>query len=457
MPETRFTPPYPAPLKRRPNWLRYALLSRQSWMHAIFERSYTMKMGEFPLPRLNFFVANEPELVAEFMDDVDRQYPKHRMLNDMLDPLLGKSVFSVNGAEWEDQRRMINPAFAHTNLKRAFPGMAAAGADLLALMRARVGTGKAIDIDPLMTHVTADIIFRTMFSMTLSEAESARVYAAFNRYQQHVQPSTVLWLFKLPRGLWRRRMARAAKGVHALFAPILAARLAATAAGEAVPKDILQALIGARHPETGAAFSEQDLIDQLSIIFLAGHETSASALGWTLYCLANDPALQARLLAEIEAETGGAPFTFEHLKALEGVRNLFREGLRLYPPVSFLPREVTCPIERRGKAMQPGDLVVVAPWLIQRSANHWQCPHSFDPDRFTRPEEAEAGKYAWLPFGRGPRICVGAGFAQQEAQLILAEIIRAFTLAPVAGRTPQLISRLTLRPKAGLWLKVTPR
>lgn len=453
----RFTPPYPPPLDRRPSWLRHFLLGRQSWMHAIYARSYTMKMGEFPLPRLNFFVVNEPALVAEFMDDPARQFPKHRMLNDMLDPLLGRSVFSVNGKEWEDQRRMINPAFAHTNLARAFPAMAAAGADLIAMLRARVAGGAPIDIDPLMTHVTADIIFRTMFSQALSEAESTRIYNAFNRYQRFAQPSTILWLYRLPRFIWRVRMRRAAAHVHALFAPVLRARLAANAAGEAAQADILQALIAARHPETGAGFDYQALMDQLSIIFLAGHETSASALGWTLYCLANDAPLQARLHAEIFAATGGGPITFQSLKALDGVRNLFREGLRLYPPVSFLPREVTCPIERRGKAMKPGDLVVVAPWLIQRSANHWRCPHAFDPDRFARPDEAAAGKDAWLPFGRGPRICVGAGFAQQEAHLILAEIIRAFSLAPVPGQAPSLISRLTLRPKRGIWLRITPR
>ena len=252
-------------------------------------------------------------------------------------------------------------------------------------------------------------------------------------------------------------MAEAAAEVHALFAPLLDARLAEIAAGAPAHADILAALIAARHPETGAPFTRQDLLDQLAIIFLAGHETSASALGWTLWCLAASPDLQERLHAEIATETGGGAFKFAHLKRLEGVRNLFREGLRLYPPVSFFPREVTQPMERRGKRMRPGDMIVVSPWLIQRSENHWQCPHAFDPDRFTRAGEAGAVREGWLPFGRGPRVCVGRGFAEQEAALILAEIIRAFRLAPVAGATPELVSRLTLRPKDGIQLMVTPR
>ena len=449
-------PPFPTPLKTRAGLLRRFLLGRNSWIHTLYAKSYSMKLGSHRLPRLRFFIANEASLVAEVMDDRTHKFPKHRILNDMLDPLLGAGVFSVNGKAWEDQRAMINPAFALTNLKRAFPAMAAAGADLVALIRAR-DLARPLDIDPLMTHVTADIIFRTLFSVTLTETESHRVYEAFNRYQRHAQPATFLGLYGLPRGFLRRRMARAATDVHALFRPILEARLALTAAGETPPDDILQALIAARHPETGAAFTPQALLDQLAIIFLAGHETSASALGWTLWCLAASPALQEKLLAEIEGACRGDAIAYEHLKAMEGVRNLFREGLRLYPPVSFLPREVTEPMERRGKAMAPGDLIVVSPWLIQRNPDNWRCPHAFDPDRFTRPEEAQSVKEAWLPFGRGPRVCIGAGFAQQEALLILAELIRAFRFADIPDRRPELISRLTLRPKHGIPLMVTPR
>jgi cytochrome P450 len=283
------------------------------------------------------------------------------------------------------------------------------------------------------------------------------VHEAFNRYQRHAQPATLRGLYGFPRRKLRAQMDAAAADVHALFAPILDARLAQLATGAEPPADILQTLIAARHPQTGAPFSRQDLLDQLAIIFLAGHETSASALGWTLWCLAASPALQTRLLAEIADITNGQALAFDHLKRLDGVRNLFREGLRLYPPVSFYPREVTRPLTRRNKRLRPGDMVVVSPWLIQRSENHWACPHAFDPDRFTRPDGAEASREGWLPFGRGPRICVGAGFAQQEAVLILAEIIRAFALAPDAAHRPEIVSRLTLRPRDGIRLALTAR
>jgi cytochrome P450 len=148
---------------------------------------------------------------------------------------------------------------------------------------------------------------------------------------------------------------------------------------------------------------------------------------------------------------------FEHLKQLDMLRNVFKEGLRLYPPVAFLPRMATEPMELRGKAIKSGDMIQVAPWLVHRNEENWACPHSFDPDRFATPEGAQAARHAWLPFGRGPRVCIGAGFAQQEAAIILAEILRHFRLAYPAQAKPELESRLTLRPKAGFPLILIPR
>jgi len=451
-----FTPPFPPPLKSKAGLFKRFITGWNSWIHTLFEKSYTMKMGSYRVPTENFFVVNELSLVAKVMDDEGKEYPKHRLMNDMLDPLLGRSVFSTNGKLWEEQRQMINPAFAHTNLKRAFPAMEGSANDLIALLKAQ-DLSRAVDIDPLMTHVTADVIFRTMFGMTLTPAESAKVYAAFNRYQAQVQPAMILQLYGLPRFGYRRRMKKAAAEVHALFEPIIRGRLDQQAQGGEKPADILQALIDARHPQTGEPFSPQDLLDQLSIIFLAGHETSASALGWTFYLLSECPEWQERLCAEIEEATGGEDLTYEHLKRLDGVRNLFREGLRLYPPVSFFLREVTRPQQMRGKDMAPGDVIIVSPWLIQRNPDNWKCPHSFDPDRFAERDNADAVRNAWLPFGRGPRLCIGAGFAQQEAMLILARVICEFRIAHPPGRRPEVVSRLTLRPRHGFPLLLTPR
>jgi cytochrome P450 len=243
-----------------------------------------------------------------------------------------------------------------------------------------------------------------------------------------------------------------------VFEPLVRARYDAWQRGEKPEQpDILQSLLEAKHPETGEPFGFQELIDQIALIFLAGHETSASALSWALYLLSESPELQEKLNAEIVAAAGDRPLGFEDLKGLDGVRNMFRETLRLYPPIGFFARSVTKPTVMREKKMKPGAMIVISPWLIQRNKDNFTCPHSFDPDRFTRPEEADAVKAAYMPFGKGPRICVGAGFAQQEAMLVLAAIIRAFRMGYPVGPKPEPVSRLTLRPKKGIRLTLIPR
>ena len=450
-----FTPPYPVPHKSKASLLKRFLTGWNSWIHTLFDRSYTMQMGEIRLPKLDFFIANDLAVVDQVMDDREKIFPKHRFLNDLLDPLIGNSVFSANGKDWEEQREMVNPAFAHTNLKRVFPAMEAAVADLLATIRDK-DRSRPIEVDPLMTHVAADIIYRTIFSVKLDQNSADRIYHSFHRYQKNIQPGAMLKLYGLPLFGYRKRARRAATEIHDVFGPIVRARYDGWHGGASkAQEDILQSLLEARHPTRGEGFSYEEIMEQVSTIFLAGHETAASAMTWSLYLLSECPHLQEKLADEVQRETAGAPIGFEHLRAMSGIRNLFRETLRLYPPVSFLVREVTAPITLRDKLLHKGAMIVISPWLIQRNRNNWKCPHAFAPERFDDPEEAEATRRAYLPFGKGPRICIGAGFAQQEGMLILASIVRAFRLRYPDVARPEPVSRLTLRPKdaVALWVE----
>lgn len=447
-----FTPPYPVPHKSKASLFKRFLTGWNSWIHTLFDRSYTMQMGEIRLPKLDFFIANDLSVVDRVMDDREKVFPKHSFLNELLDPLIGNSVFSANGKDWEEQREMVNPAFAHTNLKRVFPAMQGAVDDLLTAIMA-MDRSKPIAVDPLMTHVAADIIYRTIFSVKLDQASADHIYHAFHRYQKNIQPGAMLKLYGLPLLGYRRRAIRAATEIHSVFGPIVQARYDAWHGGSGEAKaDILQSLLEARHPETGEHFTYQNIMEQVSTIFLAGHETAASSMTWALYLLAECPHLQDALIGEIDGATNGEPIAFEHLRALGGVRNLFRETLRLYPPVSFLVREVTAPTTMRDKLLHKGAMIVISPWLIQRNRNNWKCPHAFAPERFDDPEEAEACRRAYMPFGKGPRICIGAGFAQQEGILILVSIIRAFRLRYPDIPKPEPVSRLTLRPKDAVQL-----
>lgn len=448
-----FTPPYPVPQRSKAKAFRRFLMSWNSWIHVLFEKSYTMKMGEVRLPRLDFFIANDLNIVDEVMDDRQRTYPKHAFLQELLDPLIGNSVFSANGQDWENQRDMVNPAFAYAGLKGIFPVMKAAVDDLVAHMQT-LDLRRPVAVEPLMTHVAADIIFRTLFSVKLDAEGAERIYQAFNHFQRNIQPSAILRLYGLPMFGYKRKALRAARHIHAVFLPIVQTRYEAYhGSGDAGPADILRALLEARHPETREPFDLQQIINQVSTVFLAGHETAASAMSWALYLLAECPHLQDALLEEI----GTRPISFDMLKNAVTLRNIFRETLRLYPPVSFFLRAVTKPTEMREKPMKPGAMIAISPWLIQRNKDNFPCPHAFEPARFSDPEQAEACRRAFLPFGKGPRMCIGAGFANQEAMLVLGTIVQTFRLSYPPGPKPEPVSRLTLRASKGISLLLERR
>ena len=451
-----FTPPYPRPPRSKRGLVKRFLRGWHSWIHVLFDKSYTMKMGEIRLPGRTMYIANELPLVDRILRG-GTAFPKHSELVRNLDPLIGNSVFSANGADWESQRAMVNPAFAHTALGRSMPLMVAAAYDLVARIEAAAQDGGPVDIDPMMTHVAADIIFRTLFSQTLDAERSNIIHSAFGRFQRLAHSASMLRLYGLPAGWFEKRSKGPARAIHDVFRPIVEARYAGFhGEGEAGTRDILQSLIEAKHPETGAHFTCEEVMEQVSTIFLAGHETSASTMTWALYMLGECGHIQTRVREEVARVAGGQPLTGAMLKDMSQLRNIFKETLRLYPPVSFLPREVTCPMDMRDKHLEAGAMLVVAPWLTQRNKDNWACPHAFDPDRFEDPANAEMAKQAWFPFGRGPRVCVGAGFAQQEVMTVIASVVRRFAISVPAGFTPEPISRLTIRPRTGMPLLFAP-
>ncbi|BAV64991.1 cytochrome P450 [Sphingobium cloacae] len=446
-----FIPPYPEPPKSRRGLVKRFLRGWHSWIHVLFEKSYTMKMGEIRMPGQTMYIANELPLVDRILRG-GTAFPKHRELVRNLEPLIGNSVFSANGEDWESQRAMVNPAFAHTALNRSMPLMAAAVDDFLARIDAADRT-KPVDIDPMMTHVAADIIFRTLFSQTLDAHRSNIIHTAFGQFQRLAHSASMLRLYGLPARWFEKRSLRPAEAIHAVFRPIVEARFDDYhRRGESPHRDILQSLVEAKHPETGAPFTLAQVMDQVSTIFLAGHETSAGTMTWALYLLAECPHVQSAARAEVRRAAGDEPLTAAMLKEMGQVRNIFRETLRLYPPVAFFPREVPCPMDMRDKHLEQGAMLVVAPWLTQRNKDHWACPHGFDPDRFDDPANAEMAKQAWFPFGRGPRVCIGAGFAQQEVTTMIAAVLRRYRLSVPRGFKPEPISRLTIRPRTGMTL-----
>ncbi len=209
-----------------------------------------------------------------------------------------------------------------------------------------------------------------------------------------------------------------------------------------------------RDPETGKTFSTAEMVDQVAIFFLAGHETSASALGWTLYLLATHPDWQQRLAAEIAA---AGEIGFSDLSKLRLTRDVFRESLRLYPPVPMMVREAAQDERFRDRAVPKGSQIVLSPWHLHRHERIWEAPDAFDPARWQGENGRQGLREAYIPFSAGARVCTGAGFAMMEGVLLLAEILRRYRVEPVAGRVPEPVAHLTVRSRTGIWLRLEER
>jgi cytochrome P450 len=443
------TPPKPEPRADRVSLWGYLRLFRRDILSAQPQRLYRAWMAEFRTPFFRSYLCNDPALVRRVLDERPADFPKSGRVTAGLLPLLGQSVFVTNGEEWLHQRRIIDPAFEGGRLREAFPAIWAAAEAAVA----RMGTGE-VEVELAASHAAADVIFRTLFSIPIEDRVAQEVFHEFRAYQRSAPILNLAAFLPVPRWfprLHRRATLRSAKVIRGLITGLTADRAAAIAAGTA-PQDLATKIMTTPDPVTGAPFATAEMVDQVAIFFLAGHETSASALGWALYLLATHPEVQER----VAAEAAGIRPEFGTMGTLRFSRDVFREALRLYPPVPMMVRETKVTEDFRGRAVKPGAQVVISPWHLHRHERLWDRPDAFDPDRWAG-EGKEAARDGYLPFSRGARVCPGAGFAMLEGTLLLAHLVRAFRFEAVPGKVPVPVAHLTVRAKDGIWLRVTRR
>ena len=440
------TPPKPEPRADRVSLWGHFRAFRQDILSAQPARLYRAWMAEFRTPFFRSYLCNDPELVRRVLDERPGDFPKSDRVTEGLRPLLGRSVFVTNGEEWLHQRRIIDPAFEGGRVKDSFPAIWAAAEAAVA----RLAPGE-VEVELAASHAAADVIFRTLFSIPIEDRVAQAVFLEFRAYQRSA-PILNLGAF-LPLPWWVPRLhrgatKRSARVIRELIGGLTAGRAKAIAAGEA-PADLATRIMTTPDPVTGERFGTAEMVDQVAIFFLAGHETSASALGWALYLLATHPRAQER----VAAEAAGLRPEFGVMGSLRFTRDVFREALRLYPPVPMLVRETAEAEEFRGRKVRRGAQVVISPWHLHRHERLWDRPDAFDPDRWV----GEVPQGGYLPFSRGPRVCPGAGFAMLEGVLLLAHLVRAFRFEAVEGRVPVPVAHLTVRAKDGIWLRVTAR
>ncbi len=446
------TPPKPDSRKGRGGMWQMIRDFRHDLLSALPEKLFHAWMAEFRNPLIHSFVCNDPALVALVLRERPGDFPKSNRLREGLAPLLGNSVFVTNGPEWQFQRRIIDPAFEGGRLRQIFPAMWAASN--AAVRRLAKCTGRDIDIEPECSHAAADVIFRTLFSLPIEHQTAAQVFAAFRAHQDAQPIVNLAAILPLPAWLPRlhsRRTRRTAAHIRNLIEQMVAGRMRAIAEGSA-PDDLATKIMTTPDPQTGRSFTEAEMVDQVAIFFLAGHETSASSLAWALYLLAEAPEWQDR----IAAEASELNEDFASVSTQRAARAVFREALRLYPPVPMMVREATRAEHFRDRPVPEGAQIIISPWHLHRHDRLWDNPDGFDPARWETENGRQRARDSYIPFSAGQRVCPGAGFAMIEGPLMLALIVRAFRLAPGAVR-PVPVARLTLRGRDGIRLRLTPR
>ncbi|MBE1296919.1 MAG: cytochrome P450 [Rhodobacteraceae bacterium] len=446
-------PPKPPARPDKVSLWRYVQLFRKDILSAQPARLYRAWMAEFRTPFFRSFLLNQPDLLQTVLKERPDDFPKSNRISEGLRPLLGNSVFLTNGETWKRQRRIIDPAFEGGRLKETFPAMRAAAEAAVERLKGQAGE---IEIEAVTSHVAADVIFRTLFSIPIEHEVAAEVFARFRDYQRS-QPILNLAAFvPVPRWVprfFRKGTRENAARIRALITRLTDERAAQIAAGTA-PLDLATKIMTTRDPETGESFTTEEMVDQVAIFFLAGHETSASALAWTLYLMAIFPEWQEKIAAEAAAL---GDTSFAAVSRLRISRDVFREALRLYPPVPMMVREATCPEHFRDRNVPKGSQLGLSPWHLHRHERLWDNPDGFDPARWETENGKTCQREAYMPFSAGARVCTGAGFAMVEGPLILSMLLRHYRGTPVEGKEPVPVAHLTVRAKDGIWLRLEPR
>jgi cytochrome P450 len=396
---------------------------------------------------------SEPALVEDVLLHQAAAFEKTPLEKRVFETTLRDGVLTAEGKLWRWQRRTMAPMFRHSEILAYVPAMAEAAGEQLARWR-RDPPGSVQRVDRAMSETTFDIIARTMLTGGLpAEAEIIKRETA--RILANLAWEIAYGLLRVPRWMPHPSSVKlwlAARRLRGAVGSIIDRRRAEGG----VHDDLLGKLLAARDPETGEPMDHDRLVNNLLTLLEAGHETTARNLTWALYLLARAPEWQERLRAEAMAAGGGGPLTAENLPHLALTQQVLKEAMRLYPPAPFMSRIATRPLTLGGEAVPKGAMIMMSIYAIHRHRRLWSDPDRFDPTRFTPEREASYPRGQFMPFGAGPRICLGAAFAMAEATVVLAALLRGARFDWDGRHEPQPVSRVTLQPTGGMPLRVTP-
>jgi cytochrome P450 len=408
-------------------------------------------VSQFRMLGRPLYMVYHPDGVKRILQENAHNYSKESALFNPLKPVLGNGLFLSEGEFWLRQRRLMQPAF-HRQKISAFAGtMTGVAEEVVESWRPSAAGGRPVDAAAEMMRLTLDVACRALFSSdirgearVIGEALAVLLADVTFRFDHpfYFPPSVPT--------LHNRRFLRAVAELDRIVFSMIEQRRRQTE----WPNDLLSLLLEARDEETGQGMTDRQLRDELVTLLLAGHETTANALSWALYLLSKHPESERRVRAELDAALGGRIPTAADLPDLGYTRRVIDEAMRLFPPVWITNRVALEADEVCGFILPKGALVSLSPYATHRLPEFWENPEGFDPDRFITERSKERPHYAYFPFGGGPRLCIGKGFALMEAPLVLATILQRCRLELLAGREVRPLALATLRPDGGLPMMV---
>ncbi|UWU77155.1 cytochrome P450 [Bradyrhizobium huanghuaihaiense] len=422
-------PPAPPRAPDNMSFLGKLAVIRRNMIATWGQRAYEEEVIPGRFVFRNSFILNRPDAIRHVLLTNYENYTRTPAGIRMLRPVLGEGLLIAEGHSWTFQRRTLAPAFTPRATANLVPHMTAVLDETIAKLDAR--TSELVDLREIMQRMTLEIAGRTMFSFGMDQHGATLLNFVMEYGERLGRPYFLDMLLPVswPTPMDRAR-ARFRKRWTEFVSMLIAERRKMGKKDGAPPRDLFDLMDEARDPETGKGFSDAQLIDEVATMILAGHETTATALFWALYLLALDPETQE----EVASETRG-----EHLDSMADIdrqkftRAVIEETMRLYPPAFLVARAAREKDNAAGVEIGKGDIIMIAPWLLHRHEKLWDQPNAFIPKRFMSTEAPD--RFAYLPFGAGPRVCIGAPFAQAESVLALARLIGAFRVE-LADQTP---------------------
>jgi cytochrome P450 len=401
------------------------------------------------------WLVNDPAGLKQVLIDKVANYPKMPMEQRFFRALFGEGLLSSDGETWRMHRRIMAPSFDPRSVAGYAQAMVDASTDFAGEW-GRLEDGAEIDVSLDMTRLTLEIISRTMFSADAGEMTGVTGLAL----EQSLDKAFNFNLLDILPVIGARRLAGRERIMQQLFAPMDGVLKKLIEARRANPgeRDLLGRLVGALDDETGARLTAQEVRDEVLTIFVAGHETTAAAMTFVWYALSQQPEWEQKLHAELDEVLGGRVPTDADLPKLKLTRRIIEETMRLYPPAPGLSARVAVEADEvAGTRIPAGGMVLISSWILHRHRSLWEDPNRFDPDRFLPERSVGRPRLAYLPFGGGPRVCIGQMLAMNEATLILATLAQRFCLRLRPGYRVAIQHRITIRPRGGLPMLISRR